>query len=180
MLRIRDRIFASALSATAIGLAWSNAWAADAAKQDPAPTWFTYTVIAFVLVGILIAILCIRGALGNSTWSISDALSEEADVTAMIGPPDAPRPFLDASQKPVTISQMRASSSRLIALMGMIVILFMFIGFGTFSMYYFAQHWELPDSIDEVVKFLLAGLTLFAPYVVNKFSSLFEGLSPRR
>ena len=39
---------------------------------------------------------------------------------------------------------------------------------------------SLPESIDKVVDFLIAGLTLFAPYVVNKFSTVFEGLAPKR
>lgn len=38
----------------------------------------------------------------------------------------------------------------------------------------------MPDDIDRIVDFLVAGMTLFAPYVVNKFSSLFEGLAPKR
>jgi len=177
MVRLGDRIIASLVSAGAVGLASSHAWADT---QVPAPSWFTYTVIAVAFAGIIISILLVRVALANSTWSIADALSEEADVTAMTGPPDAPRPLLDSNQKPVTISEMRASSSRLIALMGMIVILFLFMGFGAFAMYYFSQHWDLPPSIDEVIKFLVAGLTLFAPYLVNKFSSLFQALSPQR
>jgi hypothetical protein len=68
----------------------------------------------------------------------------------------------------------------MVALMGMIVILLMFIAFGSFSLFYFAKTGTMPSSIDEVVEFLVAGLTLFAPYAVNKFSSLFEGLAPKK
>jgi hypothetical protein len=55
----------------------------------------------------------------------------------------------------------------------------MFLAFGSFALFAFAKSGEMPSSIDQVVKFLLAGLTLFAPYAVNKFSKLFEGLAPK-
>ena len=63
---------------------------------------------------------------------------------------------------------------------GMIVILLLFIGFGVFALFSFAKTGNMPESMDNVVDFLLAGLTLFAPYVVNRFSNLFESLSPKR
>lgn len=37
-----------------------------------------------------------------------------------------------------------------------------------------------PKDTEEVIRFLVAGLTLFAPYAVNKFASLFQGLAPKR
>ena len=61
--------------------------------------------------------------------------------------------------------------------MGMIAILFLFIGFGVFALFSFGSLGSLPGSMNEVVKFLVAGLTLFAPYFVNKFASLFQGIS---
>jgi len=143
------------------------------AAPDP---WFIYAVIFVVLLGTLLSILSIRAALLASTWNLTDALSEEAQVTPR---EKDGKPLLDTSQKPIVISEMRASSSRVIAFMGMIVILWMFLGFGTFAMYAFAKSGDLPDSIDKVVNFLLAGLTLFAPYAVNKVSKMFESLSPK-
>ena len=89
------------------------------------------------------------------------------------------KPIMDASDKPLMVTKLYASSSRLMALMGTIVILLMFLAFGSFSLFAFAKTGEMPKSINEVVKFLVAGLTLFAPYAVNKFSKLFEGLSPK-
>jgi len=144
-------------------------------------TWFVYVVIIVIFAGSLFAILMIRGALSSSTWSLSDALSEEAEITAfetVAG--GAKKPMMDATGKPVMVTEMRASTSRVVALMGMVVIILMFIGFGIFSLYGFAMNGCLPDNIDRVVKFLLGGLTLFAPYLVNKFSSIFESLSPKK
>jgi hypothetical protein len=64
------------------------------------------------------------------------------------------------------------------ALMGTVVILLLFLGFGAVAIFSFASTGSLPKSMDQVVSFLLAGLTLFAPYAVNKFSKVFEGLMP--
>jgi hypothetical protein len=151
---------------------------ANAAMDDPgAPApWFVYGVIIVVLVAGLIALLLIRAAVAGSTWSLADALSEDTEVTARL--PDGG--VMMHESKPVTVVEMRASSSRLIALMGMMAILLMFLGFGAFALFRFAMTGEMPDDIDEVVNFLLAGLTLFAPYLVNKFSGLFEGLAPKK
>ncbi len=154
------------------------------AKAEPAwqapKSGFVYTVVTVVLAGSLIALILIRAALVNSKWSLSDALSEEVEVTAVETVNGAQKPMLDANQQPLTITEMRASTSRVVALMGMIVIIMMFLGFGTFALYEFAVTGNMPQSIDNVVDYLLAGLTLFAPYVVNKFSTMFASLTPKR
>ena len=171
---------APVLSGSATVLTALPAWGAATDNVDkgmPAP-WFVYTVIIVVFVGALLAIAFVRAAVANSTWSLADALSEESDVTAMTGTP--PQPMLDPSGQTVTVTEMRASSSRLIALVGMFVLLLMFLGFGSFAMYRFAMTGDMPNGIGDVINFLVAGLTLFAPYLVNKFSSLFESLAPKR
>lgn len=142
--------------------------------------WFVYTVVIVVLLGSLLALRLIGRALSDSTWSLADALSEEVGITAFETIDGVRKPMMDASQKPLLITEMRASVSRVVALMGMIVIMLMFLGFGTFALYGFAKTGNMPGSIDKVVDFLVAGLTLFAPYVVNKFSTMFEGLSPKK
>ena len=161
---------------------------AQAASEAPPPVpwaaprpWFVYTVILFVLVGSAVALLMIRAALGNSHWSLADALSEGSEVTAMVKNAQGElEPKLDASGKPVMVTELRASSSRLIAMMGMMGILLMFLGFGAFSLYAFALTGTVSPQIDKVIYFLLSGMTLFAPYVVNKFASTFSALGPKR
>ena len=59
------------------------------------------------------------------------------------------------------------------------VILLMFLGFGIFSIYSFAKTGVMPNT-ENIVNFLVAGLTLFAPYLVNQFASLFEKLAPKK
>ena len=179
MMHRINRYILAMLVAAILSLVSSPAWA-ETPPWAPPHTGFVYAVIIIVLVGALLALLIIRVALSSSGWSLADALSEEAEVTAVVTTPEGQtEPKLDDSNKPVMITEMRASSSRLIALMGMMAILLMFIGFGTFALYSFAHTGKMPADINKVISFLAAGLTLFAPYVVNKFSSIFASLSPK-
>ena len=45
------------------------------------------------------------------------------------------------------------------------------------TLYQFAMTGRLGSSIDRVVPFLVAGITLFAPYTANKFSTLFADIT---
>jgi hypothetical protein len=170
----------------AIVLCAAPLFAADTApvKWSAPNDRFIYIVEGVLLAGTVVSLLVIRGALASSSkWSIADALSEETEMTAMelVDParPDGPKKPVMVDNKPVTITEMRASSSRMIALMGMVMIMLMFLGFGSISLFSFAKTGEMPASIDKVINYLLAGMTLFAPYLVNKFASVFQSLSPK-
>ncbi len=143
------------------------------------PQWFVYTVIGLVVGGSIIAMLLIRRALGNSNWNLGDALSEDVEISNVTTDAEGNEKVKLVEDKPTTVIVMRASISRLIAFMGMMVILFIFIGFGVFSLYSYAFTGEMPDSTDKVIQFLTGGLTLFAPYVVNKFAGVFESISSK-
>ncbi|MCH8618048.1 hypothetical protein [Undibacterium sp. TS12] len=144
--------------------------------------FFLYFIPTVVLIGSFMAILAVRGALKSTSWSLADALSEEVDLPVFKEITDTQgvktrEPVYGKDEKPVLVPEMRASSSRVVALMGMIAILFLFIGFGVFILFSFGNTGKVPPSSDQVVHFLFGGLTLFAPYVVNKFASVFQGLS---
>jgi len=157
---------------------------ASAAQEEnwtaPVPA-LLYLVPIVVFFGCLLAISQIKKALSPTGWSFADAMSEEVllpcwDVTEVDGVKKrAVR--VDSENKPVLIPEMRASVSRVIAMMGMIVLLFLFVGFGTFAMFSFGSNGSLPAGIDGVINFLLSGMALFAPYAVNKFASVFQGLA---
>lgn len=138
--------------------------------------WFIYTIILLMLIGSIISMLLIRSALMNSQWSLANALSEQVELTKQT---EYGSPLMENNQ-PVLIKKMQPSSSRIIALMGTIAILFLFLSFGAFALFHFAKLGQMPDGINKVVTFLTAGLILFAPYVVNKISNSFEALSPKR
>jgi hypothetical protein len=173
MRRMANLVLAVAIAGVVLP---NPAFAAD----DGLPTWvhgiFVYLVIVVVLIGAIYSILAIRTAVANTKWSLADALSEEAEIT----PRDAngnPIPPADPA-KPEKVTVLAASSSRLIALVGTIAILFLFLGFGAFLLYDFAidPNTVVPATVVVVIKFLAAGLTLFAPYVANKASGIFDSL----
>ncbi len=182
-------------SASVANVAPAKATATTAASASEAPTdstlkptqwktpamWIIYTVLGVILFGSFIAMLFIRSALSHSDWLFGDALSEEVEINLVLRKPDGSEEVkLDASGNPVMVKVLRASVSRLIALMGMIVILLLFMGFGIFTLYSFAIYGQMPPSTGDILKFLTGGLTLFAPYVVNKFTSVFDRLPKSR
>lgn len=126
-----------------------------------------------------------------ASWTLADALSEDVLLDPAMKVTTTPsaggaadtvvnEPIIDSQGRPVLLPLMKPSSSRVIAFMGMIAILFMFIGFGLVALWGFAQTGKPAQDLDRVVSYLAAGATLFAPYVVNKFASLFEGLIGKR
>lgn len=138
-----------------------------------------YTVIGVVLFGSIIAMWLIRAALGNTNWNLGDALSEDVEISNVTTDAEGKEEVKLDAGKPTMVTVMRASTSRLIAFMGMMVILLIFIGFGVFSLYSYAFTGEMPDSTDKVIQFLTGGLTLFAPYLVNKFAGIFKNVLPK-
>ncbi|TLU85943.1 MAG: hypothetical protein FDX21_05150 [Chlorobium sp.] len=180
-------------SASVASVAPVKATATPAASEAPADStlkstqwkapamWVIYTVLGVILFGSFIAMLFIRSALSHSDWLFGDALSEEVEVHLVLRKQDGSEEVkLDPSGNPVAVKVLRASVSRLIALMGMISILFLFMGFGIFILYSFAIYGQMPSSTGDILKFLTGGLTLFAPYVVNKFASVFDRLPKLR
>jgi hypothetical protein len=104
-------------------------------------------------------------------WSLANALSEESDLTV-----------LDTNNLPYSVNGavvketvLVASTSRLIAFLGSTAILALFLGFGDFALWDFGTTGTLPDSLKDAITFMVSGLTLFAPYAVNKASA---ALSP--
>ena len=143
-------------------------------------SWLIYVVIILILLGGLVSLCHIISALSKSKWSLADALSEEASIVSLEADSSGGfKPRLGIDGKPIMVTELRASSSRMIALVGMILILLMFLGFGVFSMYSFAKTGVMPNP-EYIVNFLAAGMTLFAPYLVNQFSALFEKLTSKK
>ncbi|MBZ7390170.1 hypothetical protein FMJ22_01945 [Klebsiella michiganensis] len=153
---------------------------------DNIDKYLIYLVFFIVIFGTLLSILVIRKSLPEA-WSLADALSEDVELSATEEVKTTTdgtdtvtkKPLYDVAGKPLLVKEMKASSSRLIALIGMLVILFMYIGFGSLLLLDFGHTGKIshPDALSEIIKFLIAGMTLFAPYLVNKVSSLFQGLT---
>jgi hypothetical protein len=127
--------------------------------------WFTpktsvaYILICVILLGTTIAILSIRDTLANSTWSLADALTEQTVVTT-----DDPN---RAGQK-ISQTVSKSSMSRLIAMMGMMAILILYVCIGCACVWSLTQEGKFPDSALQGAAFLTSGVSLFVPYIANK------------
>ena len=133
----------------------------DIASGWVAPPGYVVYIVIIAIYSALFALAATvaRRLSATPQWSLADALSEEAQIgeagalkTVMVG-----------------------STSRLIAFLGMIGILGLFLGFGAFVLWGVAETGRLPEQCDQFGKFLLGGCTLFAPYMVNKFSAAVGG-----
>jgi len=123
------------------------------------PDGVIYFVIGSIILALVAAGVGVARRLHNAPqWSLADALSEEADLA-------------DAGAARTILT---ASTSRLIAFLGMIAILGLFLGYGVFVLWGVAETGHAPESSGEFSKYLLGGVTLFAPYVVNKFAAAFS------
>jgi hypothetical protein len=140
------------------------------------PEWFVYTVVGLSIFSIFIGLAVFGGRLVNDkSWSLAAAVSEEIHVTALEIDGENIKYKPDGSQEMLT--KLGASSSRLIAFLGTLVILGLFIGFGIFALMEFGKTGKMPSGMGDAIKFLVGGLTLFAPYAVNQFSGIFNSLT---
>jgi hypothetical protein len=125
-------------------------------------TTIGYVLVAVMLFGTTASILVIRHVLSTSKWSLADALSEDVDVS--IDDPTSPG-------KKLVVSTSKSSASRLIALMGMIAILILYVSIGTACIWSLVETGKFPDSALQGAAFLTSGLSLFVPYAVNKMTA---------
>jgi len=140
---------------------------------------FAYALVIAVALVIIVTLAATRRDLIASPWSLSDALSEEATTNLL---DKDGKPIVDANQQPMSVTLMRASASRLIALMGLIGIFSLFIGFGLVMLKDFACTGTLPDdgTLTKLQNYFYSGLVMFAPYLINKASGVFDFLSPQQ
>ena len=125
--------------------------------------WIIVALITILLAFVLLAL--ISGLRQSAAWSMGDALSEEAG--------NQPNP-LPAGQKPIMV----ASSSRLIAFLGLSVILSLYLGFGYMILWDHFFNPSKPIDTKTLLTFLFGGATMFAPYVANQVASAFGTFFP--
>ncbi|KQV66105.1 hypothetical protein [Rhizobium sp. Root1220] len=142
---------------------------------------FAEMLVAMVAIAVVISmLLCYKSLREAKDWSLTDALSEDVTLTRTDqagNPVDAAGNLLAAGQPPLAVTLMKASSSRFIALIGTVAILMLYVGFGLACLYRFAGGNEIPD-MSAGANFFYSGLVLFAPYLINKFSSVFSFFKP--
>jgi hypothetical protein len=142
--------------------------AASPFLPEGSPAVSAYNLVAWTITILLAALLLVViVALGFATakgWSLGDAVSEES------------------SQQPKVITRkedvvMVASSSRLIALLGLLGILTTVLAIGYAILWRLFVYGNSPD-LTQVRNFLFASATLFAPYLANQLREIFSPSNP--
>jgi hypothetical protein len=131
-------------------------------EDTPLIFWISAGVITLLLLLILFAIFI--GLTKSPTWFLGEAISEEAG--------NQPNP-LPIDHKPVMV----ASSSRLIALLGLMVILVIYLGFGYCALWRCFTGKAMLE-IRGLLSFLFGGASMFAPYMVNQLKEAFSSFAP--
>ena len=147
-----------------------TAWAGAEAKIEM-PDGGLAAILAIIGFVFVLALLWVNNSLaraGNG-WSLVDALSEESEQTAT-----------NAAGEATTAVRMIASSSRLIALLGLMGILTLFMGCGAIMLWILGKGGNVKENAESYSTFLMYGVVMFAPYMVNKFSAIFEKFGPPR
>jgi len=128
------------------------------------PFWTVFWVVTILL--FLFLVVTFLGLLRSKDWSLADAVSEEAGNQPAM---------LPAGQKPIMV----ASSSRLVALLGLLGILTMFIGTGYHLLWSLFCGKTLPP-LWEVMRFFYGGAAMFAPYLINQLKEAFSAFAPKQ
>jgi len=128
------------------------------------PSFLAFALASFVVTGFMIGLFVfmlsdVRNSQKAGQWSFGDALSEESTYQPK-----------DIRKKSDVI--IFASTSRLIALIGLMGILGIVVGVGYSIMWSLFIHGTVPD-LSGVRSFLYGAATLFAPYLANQLSSAF-------
>lgn len=164
------------LSQTATDTAQMAATTAPAEREAPradGSSFATYLVVGIGVVTALALIMIYRNISRATDWSLTEALSEEVAVGPVVR--DAAGLALqDKEGKIQHETVMKASSSRLIAFFGTIVIMMLYIGAGLAVLKNVAADGTIPQDTEKLTTFFVSGMVLFAPYVVNKFSAIFN------
>lgn len=149
---------------------------AQAATEGRPPDLLVYTLMGLAGLLALYGVFKVLQSVDPRKWSISDALSEDTEVTLL----DANgKPVPDANGQPQKVTKLVASSSRLIALLGLIGILSLFFIQGLIFFWKSAHGEAISQPAADFSRYLLYGMVMFAPYIVNKFSSIFTSYGPR-
>ena len=149
-----------------------------------------YAITVAVALGTFVGLILVKRRLQKEGWSLANALSEPTRLTLPVdarwtdaagdgltidASNTASRKVLrDATGQVLAVTMLEASSSRMIATLGGMGILMLYMGFGTFALYSFGLTCQLPASMTAVTTFLVSGLSLFAPYVANKVSTALQ------
>jgi type IV secretory pathway VirB2 component (pilin) len=136
------------------------------------PTVAMILVAAIAIITLLSLMVIYKNLKADAKWSIADALSEDVALATTKVDPATSLPLRDAAGDVAKETELKASSSRLIALLGSVAILMLYVGAGLAVLYQFVQSGGVPSGTKDMTGYFVYGLVLFTPYAVNKGSEL--------
>ncbi|MHA6887380.1 hypothetical protein [Ralstonia pseudosolanacearum] len=155
-------VSASVMAGAGAAAGGSGTPAAAPASPVALPEGLAAAILVCMIVVLLLTLLLLVKALRRQNWNLAEALSEEAAL-----PEGTPTPA--AGQKPPLV----ASTSRLIALVGTVILCTFFTGIG-FYVVWELFHAKSMDAANSAWTFFLSGAVLFAPYGTNKIAKIFQ------
>jgi hypothetical protein len=148
-------LFAAVAFVLLPGVGYAQVAGSDGGAMPDAPIYIIMSGTAFVVAAAFGAIVFM---LWKGEWSLANSLKEPQ-------PPPAA-----GSATPTTAPVGNDSSSRLIALLGMVMILIMFVSVGLVGIWTFAKTGKA--DLSNFQNYFLAGATLFVPYVFNQIKKI--------
>lgn len=154
-----------------------------------APFLVQVMVFGVTLLVLLVSLAVVKSSLRRGKWSLAHALSEEVTLTAEgaaskasvpNGSTPAATPAVqggDTATPKTETTQMVGSASRLIAFLGMLVILAFFVGVGLWLLWELLSKGVVPTDLDRLLNFFAGGATLFVPYLANQFKAMLGNLT---
>lgn len=163
------------------------------AGENTASTLALSTIVFVDLAFLICLFLVVVTLRRDPAWSLAHALAEtitwpdpKAAVSQVLGAAGLQGAAAPAGKAPATTEpRLESSASRLIAFIGMLAVVVVFMGMANCVLWQcFAKHSaeqaasKAGDTTSgqtwEMIKFLFAGSSLFVPYAVNQFRSAFE------
>jgi len=138
-------------------------------SADNLAPWF---IVGAIWIVALVAAFMVRASLGkNSTggsWLLADALSEPDTIIAT-----------DGANGGTAAPRLVASSSRLIAMLGLLVILILFLAIGSAVVLQLLYTGQTPD-LAGITQYFFGGVALFIPYMANQVKDAIAALGPKK
>ena len=165
---------ASAAASNAQGIAASLSWV---------PSFTVMAVMVFFVAAVLLSLSSLKKDAG---WKLGEALSEETDAPIPpAAPPNVPVPVpvpvvvpvvVPNPPPPVGTQRLAGSTSRLIAFLGMLGMLSIFMGLGLYLLWAFfnGKLADAENAVKAAGPYLLYGSALYAPYAFNQIKEAFK------
>lgn len=163
----------------------ANSNANDASQNTNGKGFAEFVAFAAALGFLLVSLGWVKKSLNSGGWSLVHALSEEVD-SPKCSQPAPTAPAVGAAPVPAVPTggfiapdgtALVGSTSRLIAFMGMLVIMAFVIGVGLWLLWSLFSTNTVPSNLDKLTNFFYGSAMLFAPYAANQIKAALSAIT---